>query len=61
MSLDEKEKSQRAIGQLEMPELFGRVPWGHHIDNISQEFGYKDAGKRMDLLYIDVKLEKKIP
>ena len=34
--IDEKEKSQRLVGQLEMPELFGRVPWGHHIDIVSR-------------------------
>lgn len=34
--IDEKEKSQRVVGQLEMPELFGRVPWGHHIDIVSR-------------------------
>ena len=26
------EKSQRPIGFLPMPEMFGRIPWGHHID-----------------------------
>ena len=26
------EKGQRVVGQLEMPELFGRVPWGQHIE-----------------------------
>lgn len=25
------EISQRGVGQLEMPEIFGRVPWGQHI------------------------------
>lgn len=30
------EKSQRVIGQLEMPEIFGRVPWGQHIDIVSR-------------------------
>lgn len=34
--IDEKEKSQRLVGQLEMPVLFGRVPWGHHIDIVSR-------------------------
>ena len=34
--IDEKEKSQRVVGQLEIPELFGRVPWGHHIDIVSR-------------------------
>ena len=26
------EKSQRPMGFLSMPEMFGRIPWGHHID-----------------------------
>lgn len=30
------EKVQRLVDQLEMPELFGRVPWGQHIDIISK-------------------------
>lgn len=30
------EKGQRLVDQLEMPELFGRVPWGQHIDIISR-------------------------
>ena len=30
------EKGQRLVDQLEMPELFGRVPWGQHIDIISK-------------------------
>ena len=34
--INEKEKSQRVVGQLEMPVLFGRVPWGHHIDIVSR-------------------------
>lgn len=29
-------KSQQAVGQLEMPELFGKVPWGQHISIISK-------------------------
>ena len=29
-------KGQRLVDQLEMPELFGRVPWGQHIDIISR-------------------------
>lgn len=30
------EISQRGVGQLEMPEIFGRVPWGQHIDIMSR-------------------------
>lgn len=33
---EEGEKGQRPVDQLEMPELFGRVPWGQHIDIISR-------------------------
>ena len=29
-------KSQRTVGQIEMPEIFGQVPWGQHIDIISK-------------------------
>ncbi|MBR5984310.1 MAG: DUF1016 family protein [Bacteroidales bacterium] len=29
-------KSQRFVDQLEMPEIFGQVPWGQHIDIISR-------------------------
>ena len=34
--IEECEKGQRLVDQLEMPELFGRVPWGQHIDIISR-------------------------
>ena len=34
--IEEGEKGQRLVDQLEMPELFGRVPWGQHIDIISR-------------------------
>lgn len=27
---------QQAVGELQMPELFGVVPWGHHIEIISK-------------------------
>ena len=30
------EKGQRFVDQLEMPEIFGRLPWGQHIDIISR-------------------------
>lgn len=28
-------KSQQLVGFLEMPEEFGLIPWGHHIQIIS--------------------------
>ena len=34
--IDDMEKGQRVIDQMEMPELFGRVPWGQHIDIVSR-------------------------
>ena len=34
--IEDGEKGQRLVDQLEMPELFGRVPWGQHIDIISR-------------------------
>ena len=34
--LGTSEKSQRVAGQLDMPESFGRVPWGQHIDIVSR-------------------------
>lgn len=30
-----KRKSQQVVGFLEMPEIFGYVPWGHHIQIFS--------------------------
>lgn len=30
------ELGQRVVGQMEMPEIFGLVPWGQHIDIISR-------------------------
>ena len=33
---DYKEIRQRPVDELEMPEIFGRIPWGHHIDIISR-------------------------
>ncbi len=30
------EKRQRAIDQMEMPEIFGQIPWGQHIDIITR-------------------------
>ena len=29
-------KSQRVVGQLEMPKAFGKIPWGQHIDIVSR-------------------------
>ena len=37
------EKSQRPIGFLPMPEMFGRVPWGHHIDIVSRSTTLDEA------------------
>lgn len=34
--LQEDEKGQRLVDLLEMPEIFGHVPWGQHIDIISR-------------------------
>ena len=34
--IEKCEKGQRLVDHLEMPELFGRVPWGQHIDIISK-------------------------
>lgn len=33
---DRIKKGQRAVGQLEMPKIFGKVPWGQHIDIVSR-------------------------
>ena len=30
------EKGQRVVDQLEMPEIFGRIPWKHHVHIISK-------------------------
>ena len=37
------EKSQRPIGFLPMPEMFGRIPWGHHIDIVSRSTTLDEA------------------
>ena len=34
-SINSPIKSQQPVGQLEMPEIFGLIPWGHHIQIIS--------------------------
>ena len=33
---DYQEIRQRPVDELEMPAIFGRIPWGHHIDIISR-------------------------
>ena len=40
---DALEKSQRPIGFLPMPEMFGRIPWGHHIDIVSRSTTLDEA------------------
>ena len=34
--LQKEEKGQRPVDQLGMPEIFGQVPWGQHIDIVSK-------------------------
>ena len=36
-------KSQQAVGKIEMPEIFDRVPWGQHIDIISKCASVEEA------------------
>ena len=36
-------KSQQAVDQIEMPEIFGQVPWGQHIDIISKCASIEEA------------------
>jgi predicted nuclease of restriction endonuclease-like (RecB) superfamily len=45
-------KSQRLVGQIEMPETFGRVPWGQHIDIVSRCDSLEEA-----LFYVKSVLE----
>ena len=33
---ERNKKGQRAVGQLEMPKAFGKIPWGQHIDIVSR-------------------------
>ena len=40
---DALEKSQRPIGFLPMPEIFGCIPWGHHIDIVSRSTTLDEA------------------
>ncbi len=34
--MDDEEIGQQAVGQLEMPAIFGQVPWGHHLQIITK-------------------------
>lgn len=43
---------QRAIDQLEMPQLFGQIPWGQHIDIISRCATLEEA-----LFYLNMTIE----
>ena len=36
-------KSQQSVGKIDMPEIFGRVPWGQHIDIISKCTSVEEA------------------
>lgn len=49
---DADKKSQQAVGFLEMPESFGRVPWGHHIHIVSKARSLDEA-----LFYINKTIE----
>ena len=40
---DALEKSQRPIGFLPMPEIFGCIPWGHHINIVSRSTTLDEA------------------
>ncbi len=46
------EKGQRLVGQIEMPETFGRVPWWQHIDIVSRCDSLEEA-----LFYVKSVLE----
>lgn len=46
------EFSQQAVDQLEMPEVFGRIPWGHHVCIFSKTNSLEEA-----LFYIGQTLE----
>ena len=37
------EKSQRPVGLLPLPEMFRRIPWGHHIDIVSRSTTLDEA------------------
>ena len=36
-------KSQQVVGQLEMPEVLGQIPWGHHIQIVSKCKSFNEA------------------
>lgn len=38
-----EEKSQQAAGLLEMPSLFGKVPWSHHVYIVSKSESLNEA------------------
>jgi predicted nuclease of restriction endonuclease-like (RecB) superfamily len=41
--IEEDEKSQQPAGLLEMPSVFGQVPWGHHIHIFSMSNSLDEA------------------
>lgn len=45
-------KSQQPVGFLEMPNIFGMVPWGHHIRIVSKSSSVEEA-----LFYINKTIE----
>ena len=47
------EKSQQLAGQLEMPEIFGKIPWFHHVHIISKCHSLDEA-----LFYINRVVEE---
>ncbi|MBO7494111.1 MAG: DUF1016 family protein [Bacteroidales bacterium] len=47
------EKGQQPAGQLEMPEIFGRIPWFHHVHIISKCHSLDEA-----LFYINRVVEE---
>ena len=46
-------KGQQLAGQLEMPEIFGRVPWSHHVYIVSKSTSLEEA-----LFYINKVIEE---
>ena len=41
--MTEEEKSQRVVGQLEMPIVFGQVGWSHHVYIVSKSESLEEA------------------